>query len=239
MRGGGNLQLNAIILGGFLLFSVSIGGAIAWVFSKLFQHTTQGLSLLCGGFLVGLLVLDVIPSSFQLYKSFGLILGILVGYLIFQTLHSLFHTSHTQNPSVTILTIAIIIHTIPISLTVGNLLANSALSITITASIILHHLPEGFALSTALLSQGERLWRLFLYFIAFSIFFSIFIQIGQYWDLTEKEQGLLMGISIGLLGTASISEFILHHFRSVTRKSFLTNISLGYLLSYVFHMLVE
>ncbi|WP_285399306.1 ZIP family metal transporter [Lysinibacillus sp. fls2-241-R2A-57] len=231
--------MNAIILGGFLLFSVSIGGAIAWVFSKLFQHTTQGLSLLCGGFLVGLLVLDVIPSSFQLYKSFGLILGILVGYLIFQTLHSLFHTSHTQNPSVTILTIAIIIHTIPISLTVGNLLANSALSITITASIILHHLPEGFALSTALLSQGERLWRLFLYFIAFSIFFSIFIQIGQYWDLTEKEQGLLMGISIGLLGTASISEFILHHFRSVTRKSFLTNISLGYLLSYVFHMLVE
>lgn len=221
------------------MFSVSIGGAIAWVFSKLFQHTTQGLSLLCGGFLVGLLVLDVIPSSFQLYKSFGLILGILVGYLIFQTLHSLFHTSHTQNPSVTILTIAIIIHTIPISLTVGNLLANSALSITITASIILHHLPEGFALSTALLSQGERLWRLFLYFIAFSIFFSIFIQIGQYWDLTEKEQGLLMGISIGLLGTASISEFILHHFRSVTRKSFLTNISLGYLLSYVFHMLVE
>ena len=239
MRGGGNLQLNAIILGGFLLFSVSIGGAIAWVFSKLFQHTTQGLSLLCGGFLIGLLVLDVIPSSFQLYKSFGLILGILVGYLIFQTLHSLFHTSHTQNPSVTILAIAIIIHTIPISLTVGNLLANSALSITITAAIILHHLPEGFALSTALLSQGERLWRLFLYFIAFSIFFSIFIQIGQYWDLTEKEQGLLMGISIGLLGTASISEFILHHFRSVTRKSFLTNISLGYLLSYVFHMLVE
>ena len=228
-----------MILGGFLLFSVSIGGAIAWVFSKLFQHTTQGLSLLCGGFLVGLLILDIIPSSFHLYKSFGLILGILIGYLIFQILNSLLHVSHTQNPSATLLAMAIIIHTIPISLTVGNLLGNSALSITITASIILHHLPEGFALSTALLSQGERLWRLFLYFIAFSIFFSIFIQIGQYWELTEKAQGLLMGISIGLIATASISEFLLHHFRSVTRKSFLAYILLGYFLSYVFHMLVE
>ncbi|MGE8001434.1 zinc transporter family protein [Lysinibacillus sp. NPDC093190] len=228
-----------MILGGFLFLSASIGGALAWVFSKLFQHTTHGLSLLCGGFLVGLLVVDVIPSSFQIYKSFGLLLGILIGYLIFEILNSLFHASHTQNPSVSLLAIAIIIHTIPMSLTVGQLLGNAALSIALTASIILHHLPEGFALSTALLSQGERLWRLFIYFIAFSIFFSIFIQIGQYWELSDKAQGVLMGISIGLIATASISEFILHHIRSVSRKSFIAYILLGYLLSHAFHMLVE
>jgi len=233
------LQLSAMVLGGFLFFSISIGGAIAWVFSKLFQHTTQGLSLLCGGFLVGLLVLDIVPSSFHLYQTFGLILGIFIGYFIFQILDTIFHSSHSQNPSVTLLAIAMIIHTIPISLTVGNLLGNAALSITITASIILHHIPEGFALSTALLSQGERLWRLFLYFIVFSIFFSIFILIGQYWDLSEKAQGLLMGISIGLIATTSISEFILHHIRSVTLKSLIIYVCLGYLLSYVFHTLIE
>jgi len=158
---------------------------------------------------------------------------------IFQILDTIFHSSHSQNPSVTLLAIAMIIHTIPISLTVGNLLGNAALSITITASIILHHIPEGFALSTALLSQGERLWRLFLYFIVFSIFFSFFILIGQYWDLSEKAQGLLMGISIGLIATTSISEFILHHIRSVTLKSLIIYVCLGYLLSYVFHTLVE
>lgn len=228
-----------MILGGFLFFSASIGGALAWVFSRLFQHTTHGLSLLCGGFLVGLLVVDVIPSSFQLYNSLGLLLGILMGYLIFQILNSLFHTSHAQNPSVSLLAIAIIIHTIPMSLTVGQLLGKSALSIAITASIILHHLPEGFALSTALLSQGERLWRLFIYFVAFLIFFSIFIQIGQYWQLSDNAQGVLMGVSIGLIATASISEFILHHIRSVSRTSFIAYILLGYLLSHVFHMLVE
>ncbi|MCL1697373.1 MULTISPECIES: ZIP family metal transporter [unclassified Lysinibacillus] len=228
-----------MILGGFLFFSASIGGALAWIFSRLFQHTTHGLSLLCGGFLVGLLVVDVIPSSFQLYQSLGLLLGILLGYLMFEVLNSLFHTSHTQNPSVSLLAIAIIIHTIPMSLTIGQLLGNAALSITLTASIILHHLPEGFALSTALLSQGERLWRLFIYFIAFSIFFSTFIQIGQYWELSDKAQGVLMGVSIGLIATASISEFILHHIRSVTLKSLIAYVLLGYLLSHVFHMLVE
>ncbi len=228
-----------MILGGFLFFSISIGGTIAWVFSKLFQHTTQGLSLLCGGFLVGLLVLDIIPSSFQMYKSFGILLGILIGYLIFQLLSSLFHPTNHQNPSVSLLAIAMVIHTIPISLTIGNLLGNSALSITMTASIILHHLPEGFALTTASLSQSGRLWKLFIYFIGFSIFFVFFIFIGQYWDLTIKAQGMLMGLSIGLIGTASISEFILHHVRTVTLKSFMTYILFGYFLSYMFHVFVE
>ena len=53
-------------------------------------------------FLVGLLVLDIIPSSFQIYQSFGIILGIFIGYFIFQLLDTLFHASHAQNPSVSI-----------------------------------------------------------------------------------------------------------------------------------------
>ncbi|WP_235473489.1 zinc transporter family protein [Lysinibacillus sp. FSL H8-0500] len=228
-----------MVLGGFLFFSVSIGGAIAWIFSKLFQHTTQGLSLLCGGFLVGLLILDIIPSSVHIYQPFGMILGIFIGYCIFQILDSLLHTSSTQHSSVSLLTLAMIIHTIPISLTVGNLLSNAALSISLTASIILHHVPEGFALSTALIAQGERLWKLFMYFFIFSIFFSVFIWFGQYWVLTNKAQGILMGISIGLIATASVSEFILHHLRAVSVKSFIIYLFLGYLLSYSFHILVE
>ncbi len=48
-----------------------------------------------------------------------------------------------------------------------------------------------------------------------------------------------MGISIGLIATTSISEFILHHIRSVTLKSLIIYVGLGYLLSYVFHTLVE
>ena len=150
------MKVSALILGGFLFFSVSFGGGIAWLVSKLFQNSTAGLSLLCGGFLVGLLALDIIPSALKMYKSFGILLGVLIGYLFFLLLRNLFHPSTGQNPSVYLLMLAILIHTIPLSMTIGSLMENSIVGITITASVILHHLPEGFALTTAFLCAREK-----------------------------------------------------------------------------------
>lgn len=227
-----------MILGGFLFFSISIGGAVALFVSRLFQHITQGLSLLCGGFLVGLLLNDILPSSLKLYDHFGIILGVIIGYFLFLILQKSFHPTISLKPSLYLLAIAMFLHTIPLSLTVGSLLGESNFSITLTTSVILHHLPEGFALTIALLSQGERLWKLFLFFIFFSIFFIIFVWIGHFTNLTDKGQSLLMGISIALIATTSISEFILHNIRNVSIKSFLTFLLMGYLLSYVFHIML-
>lgn len=227
-----------MILGGFLFFSISIGGAVALFVSRLFQHTTQGLSLLCGGFLVGLLINDILPSSLGLYDPIGIILGVVIGYFLFLLLHKSFHPTISLKPSLYLLGIAMFLHTIPLSLTVGSLLGDSNFGITLTTSVILHHLPEGFALTIALISQGERLWKLFLYFICFSIFFIIFVWIGHFTNLTEKGQSMLMGISIALIATTSISEFILHNIRTVSLKSFLAFLLMGYLLSYVFHIML-
>ncbi|WP_218625014.1 zinc transporter family protein [Sporosarcina sp. E16_3] len=232
------MKVSALILGGFLFFSVSFGGGIAWLVSKLLQNSTAGLSLLCGGFLVGLLALDIVPSALKMYKSFGIILGVFIGYLFFLVLHNLVHPSTDQNPSVYLLMLAILIHTIPLSMTIGSLLENSIVGITITASVILHHLPEGFALTTAFLSQRKKPWKLFLGFLSLSMCFSLFIWIGHYVNLSIKEQGVLMGISIGLIAATSISEFILHHIKVVPVKSFITYIVMGYLLSTLFHLLL-
>ncbi len=232
------MQVNAILLGSFLFFSVSIGGGIAWLISRLFHNSTAGLSLLCGGFLVGLLALDIIPSALEMYKSFGIILGILIGYLFFLVLRNLVHPSSSQNPSVYLLMLAVLIHTIPLSMTIGSLMENSIVGITITASVILHHLPEGFALTTAFLSQQKKPWKLFFCFLVLSVFFSLFIWIGHYVNLSLKEQGVLMGISIGLIAATSISEFILHNVRFVPVRAFITYILLGYLLSNLFHLLL-
>lgn len=230
--------MSAMILGGFLFFSISIGGAVALFVSRLFQHTTQGLSLLCGGFLVGLLINDILPSSLGLYDPLGIVLGVVIGYFLFLMLHKSFHPTISLKPSLYLLGIAMLLHTIPLSLTVGSLLGDSNFGITLTTSVILHHLPEGFALTIALLSQGERLWKLFLYFICFSIFFIIFVWIGHFTNLTEKGQSMLMGISIALIATTSISEFIIHNIRTVSIKSFLAFLLMGYLLSYVFHIML-
>ncbi|WP_245622754.1 ZIP family metal transporter [Lysinibacillus contaminans] len=232
------MQLNAMMLGGFLFFSISIGGAVALLVSRLFQHTTQGLSLLCGGFLVGLLVNDILPSSLKLYDSWGIVLGVIIGYFLFLILHKSFHPTISLKPSLYLLAIAMFLHTIPLALTIGSLLEDSNFGITLTTSVILHHLPEGFALTIALLSQGEKLWKLFLCFIGFSIFFIIFVWIGHFTNLSDKGQSMLMGISIALIATTSISEFILHNIRTASMKSFLAFLLMGYLLSYVFHIML-
>ncbi|MBO0588596.1 zinc transporter family protein [Sporosarcina sp. E16_8] len=232
------MKVSALLLGSFLFLSVSFGGGIAWLVSKLFHNSTAGLSLLCGGFLVGLLALDIIPSALKMYKSFGIILGIFIGYLFFLVLRNLAHPSAGQNPSVYLLMLAILIHTIPLSMTIGSLMENSIVGITITASVILHHLPEGFALTTAFISQGIKPWKLLFCFFGLSICFSLFIWIGHYVNLSTKEQGVLMGISIGLIAATSISEFILHNIKVVSVSSFITYIVMGYLLSTLFHLLL-
>lgn len=227
-----------IILAGILFISVSVGGIFAWIVSKLFQQTTQGLSLLCGGFLVGLLFLDIIPTALQMYQTFGIILGALIGYLLFQVLRQLSHPTTVQTPSLYLLTIALLLHTIPLSMTIGNTLGDSTFGITITTSTILHHLPEGFALTTALLAQGKQLWGLLLVFISLSMCFSLFIWLGHYVNLTDHAQSILLGMSISLLATTSLSEFIMHHRRALPIASFLTYILMGYALSALFHFFV-
>jgi zinc transporter, ZIP family len=232
------MQLSAIILGGLLLMSVSAGGAFAWVVSKLFQQTTQGLSLLCGGFLIGLLVLDIIPTALKMYQTFGIILGVLIGYLLFLVLRNLSHPTNAKTPSLYLLAIALLLHTIPLSMTIGNLLGNSTIGITITTSTILHHLPEGFALTIALLSQGKKLWGLLFIFISLSVCFSLFIWLGHFINLTDHAQSVLLGISISLIAATSISEFILHNSRAVRVRTFLMYILTGFLFSYLFHFLL-
>lgn len=226
------------MIGGYLFFSISIGGAVALFVSRLFQHTTKGLSLLCGGFLLGLLVNDILPSSLEIYDPLGIILGVVVGYFLFLILHKSFHPTIPLKPSLYLLAIAMFLHTIPLALTVGSLLGDSNFGITLTTSVILHHLPEGFALTIALLSQGEKLWKLFVCFVGFSLFFVAFVWIGHFTDLTDKGQSMLMGISIALIATTSISEFILYNIRTVSIKALLTFVLIGYLLSYLFHRML-
>jgi len=232
------IKVSAILLGCLLFFSVSFGAGIAWLVSKLFQNSTAGLSLLCGGFLVGLLALDIIPSALKMYKSFSIILGVLIGYLFFLVLRNSLHPSADQSPSISLLMLAILLHTIPLSMTIGSLMENSIVGITITASVILHHLPEGFALTIAFLAKAKKPWKLFLGFLSLSMCFRLFIWIGHYINLSIKEQGILIGISIGLIAATSISEFILHNMKIVPVRSFITYIVMGYLLSTLFHLLL-
>ncbi|SER78895.1 zinc transporter family protein [Psychrobacillus sp. OK032] len=230
------IRLHALVLGVFLFISLIIGAGIAWLVAKIFHHSIERLALLCGGFLVGLLALDIIPSALNSYKSPGIVLGILIGFMFLLLANKLIHSSHQYKPSVYLLTIALFIHTIPLSLTIGNLLGYSTFALSITTSTILHHIPEGFALTSIFLSQGQKLIGLLLCFISLSIWFSMFIWIGNHLHLGMKEQSVLLGVSIGLIAVTSIKEFILHNIHVMSIRSASTFIVMGYLLSAVFHV---
>lgn len=151
-------------------------------------------------------------------------------------MNKLVHSSNQHKPSVYLLTIAIFMHTIPLSFTIGNLLGDSPFVLTITTSTILHHIPEGFALTSIFLSQGQKLIGLFLCFFCLSICFSMFIWIGQHIHLSMKAQSVLLGVSIGLIAITSVKEFILHNIRAVSIRTSATFILVGYLFSVVFHL---
>lgn len=228
--------MSALFLGGFLFFSVNIGAVIAWLVAKIFHRSDVGLALLCGGFLVGLLALDIIPVAFHFYNSAGIAFGILIGYMFLLLVNKSLHSSNQHKSSVYLLTIALFIHTIPLSLTIGNLLGNSSFALSITTSTILHHIPEGFAITSIFIAQGQKMIGLFLCFIGLSICFSFFIWIGNHIHLNMKAQSVLLGISIGLIALTSVKEFILHNIRVVPTRTLVTFVLTGYLLSVVFHM---
>ena len=143
--------------------------------------------------------------------------------------------SKSRKHSAYLVTFALFIHTIPLSLTIGNLLGNSTLAISITTSTILHHVPEGFALTSALLSQGKKLMMLFLCFISLSICFSTFIWIGHHVNLNIRAEGVLLGTSVGLIAVTSVKEFILINLSVVSIRIFLTFFISGFLLSVILH----
>lgn len=125
--GKGMIKLSALVLGGLLFISVVIGAGIAWLVAKIFQHSNEGLALLCGGFLVGILALDIIPSALNSYKLPGIALGILIGFMFLLLINKLLNCPNQHKQSVYLLIIALFIHTVPLSLTIGNLLGDSSL----------------------------------------------------------------------------------------------------------------
>ncbi|MFJ7971551.1 zinc transporter family protein [Psychrobacillus sp. NPDC096389] len=229
--------MSTLVLGGLLFLSVNLGAGIAWLVAKLFGKSNEGLALLCGGFLVGLLVLDIIPSAIQTYKSTGISIGILIGFLFLIFVNKFLFSSEQHSSSVYLLIIALFIHTIPLSLTIGNLLGNSSFVLTISTSTILHHIPEGFALTSIFLAQGQKIIGLFLSFIALSVCFCLFIWIGHHISLGIRAQSILLGISIGLIALTSLKEFILHNIRKVSLMESAIFVLTGYLFSVVFHVM--
>ncbi|MEC2074393.1 ZIP family metal transporter [Alkalihalophilus marmarensis] len=233
------MGITAIIIGGFLFLSVSLGTALALMFSRLLKIQNSGIFLICGGFLVSLLFIDILPSSFKEYEHVGLMLGLIWGYIIFLIIHQLLeNSSPKQNNSVHLLALAMFIHTIPISITIGTVIHDSILTSAFITATILHHIPEGFALTLVMVAKGKKIFKLYLYFFVCSIIFIGFMMLGQFNLFSIRLNTILMGISIGLIASTSIKEFIINRTDDLPIKQSITYTTIGIGVSLLFQLLL-
>ena len=93
--------MSAMILGGFLFFSVSIGAQLPGSSLSYFSIRHRDYHY-CAEVFSRLTCARYHPFFLSNLSIFRVILGIFVGYFIFQLLDTLFHASHAQNPSVSI-----------------------------------------------------------------------------------------------------------------------------------------
>ena len=77
---------NIFSFGGLLL-----GGAVGVATRQLIEEKMHRLYALCGGILLGLLSLEIIPETFSSYEMVGPILGIAIGILVMSLLDNYCH----------------------------------------------------------------------------------------------------------------------------------------------------
>lgn len=198
-----------VSLGILLFISLVSGGAIALLAYEIFQQKfNRALSLLCGLLLVGLLIFEIIPESLESYEKLSLLLGFIIGYFFYSlTIHHS-HNDKSHASSITPLILGLFLHTIPLSLTLGSLLNSITIPTAIIASTLLHHIPEGFALASLFLLRKKKLMSLLVCFLSLSICFIFFMGIGKNIFIAPRIQGVLLGISICLIGLTSLKDFI-------------------------------
>ena len=203
--------MTILYLGGLLLLSLFCGAVLAYLTYSMFQHKYEkGIGFICGLLLVGLLVFEIIPESLETFSKISLLLGIIIGcffYSLSSSKHSHNQKIHHSN-SILPLMAALLLHTIPLSVTLGSLITHHPFPYAITSSIVIHHIPEGFALTTLFLLQHRKLISLLFSFFLLTLLFISFIWIGMSIFINLRIQGLLMGTSICLIGLTSIREFI-------------------------------
>ena len=110
--------------GGLLL-----GGAVGVATRQLIEEKMHRLYALCGGILLGLLSLEIIPETFSSYEMIGPILGIAIGILVMSLLdnychHPMIHKRATSMANLPFLSFAIFIHNIPSGFALGTAFIN-------------------------------------------------------------------------------------------------------------------
>ncbi|MGG3523955.1 ZIP family metal transporter [Bacillus pseudomycoides] len=219
--------------GGLLL-----GGAVGLATRQLIEEKMHRLYALCGGILLGLLSLEIIPETFSSYEIMGPMLGIAIGLLIMSLLdnychHPIIHKKDQQAwQTFLFLSFAIFIHNMPSGFALGAAFTNhNETAIPFLFAIVIHHIPEGLALIIPFLFTQHK----YLSFLLTILLLSIILGTGTIFGVMMNGkaihlQGMIMGSAIGSLGYVTIHEMLWKAKKHLALLPFLSWSMSGFLL---------
>ncbi|EOV9527252.1 zinc uptake transporter [Bacillus cytotoxicus] len=188
-----------IIVTFFSFGGLLLGGAVGVMTRQFIAEKMHHLYALCGGILLWLLSIEIIPETFSNYKAVSPILGIVIGILLMSLFdhhyhHSIIHTKNQHNES----------------------------AIPFLLAVIIHHIPEGLALIIPFLFTKHT----YISFLLVIFLLSMILGTGTIFGIIMEGkaahlQGLVMGSAIGSLGYVTIHEMLGKAVKNLSPISFL------------------
>lgn len=219
----------------FAFGGLLLGGTVGMITKQVMVRKMYHLYAFCGGVLLGLLGLELVPDTFSEYSPIGPLLGIGIGFLFMVLVHNYFHghkfieKEQEALQAFLFLSLAICIHNIPTGMAFGSVLANNEeLAFTFLLAIVFHHVPEGLSLMIPFLFTRSTFASYMGTILLLSVVLGIGTLLGGFVQGESMPlQGVVMGVAIGTLGYVAIYEMLLKAKKQIRLVSFLTFASVG------------
>lgn len=214
----------AWLIGAFAsALGIGVGGGLAWIM-KGFQRGFVFIYSLCGGLIMGLLFLEMIPESIELGGWAVLAFGVVTGLLLFIYIHrfmdkiTIITDSHQKDIFVrsgVLLTISIAIHNFPVGIALGPTIGTEIGSLMLT-TLVLHNIPEGIIIFTPLFLAGFGFFTWILFTTVIAIPIAIGSLLGQVFDIgTPFLLAFVINLAISVIFMVTVKEI----FREAVKKS--------------------
>lgn len=219
-----------------------LGGIVGLATRRIMIEQTFRLYALCGGILLGLLLIEIVPETFSSYEIIGPLLGMAFGILIMRLMdhychHAVIHHNNQQTQQTFLfLSFAIFIHNLPSGFALGTAFATHHEStLSFLLAIIIHHIPEGLTLIISFLFTRHQ----YLSFILIILLLSIILGLSTAFGMIINSKsihlpGLIMGSAIGSLGYVTVHEMLWKAKKNLSLFSFLSWTFIGCLLIIIF-----
>lgn len=207
-----------------------VGGYLTLLVSKKLRINHVFINVFCGGLLMGIIILDIIPETLYQLDPLGIFIGISAGiilvFLIDRAVHRYKHNSKVGVFSFILLIFALYLHSVPTGIALGLNIGDGYLtnSLFVTA-IILHHIPEGVIIMAGLIHHQIKpgFFGTICFVLSLIVGLNFFIGLSISID-SLKLYTIITGAAIGTLCYVTFYEILWKSFHSFSKVKVLITV---------------